>query len=106
VRRDGYQQGHLDGGEDRPRRQRRLAEDPQPVGVVVERLRTLEYVQVPIMCAIRNSSMRMPLTAITNFLKTELVFATFGVLRWPDSVTVTTGSKLDRAGRGGHVNTA
>jgi hypothetical protein len=48
----------------------------------------------------------MPLTAITNFLKTELVFATFGVLRWPDSVTVTTGSKLDRAGRGGHVNTA
>jgi hypothetical protein len=34
------------------------------------------------MCAIRNSSMMMPLTAITTFLKTELVFATRGVLRW------------------------
>ena len=33
------------------------------------------------MCAIRNSSMMMPLTAITTFLKTELVFAAFGVLR-------------------------
>ena len=35
--------------------------------------------------------MMMPLTAITTFLKTELVFAAFGVLRWPESVTVTTG---------------
>ena len=34
------------------------------------------------MCAMRNSSMMMPLTAITIFLKTEFVFATFGVLRW------------------------
>ncbi len=39
--------------------------------------------------------MRMPLTAITIFLKTELVFGTFGVLRWPECVTVTTGTKLD-----------
>ena len=34
--------------------------------------------------------MMMPLTAMTTFLKTELVFAAFGVLRWPESVTVTT----------------
>ena len=26
--------------------------------------------------------MMMPLTAMTTFLKTELVFAAFGVLRW------------------------
>jgi hypothetical protein len=34
--------------------------------------------------------MMMPLTAITIFLKTELVFATLGVLRCAESVTVTT----------------
>ena len=33
------------------------------------------------MCAIRNSSMTMPLAAMTAFLKTEFVFAAFGVLR-------------------------
>ena len=57
------------------------------------------------MCAIRYSSITMPLTAITTFLKTEFVFAAFGVLRWPESVTVTTGLKLDRQGGCGHVNT-
>ena len=36
----------------------------------------------------------IPLTAITAFFATELVFATFGVLRWPEFVTVTTASKL------------
>ena len=35
--------------------------------------------------------MMMPLTAITIFLKTELVFAAFGDLRRSESVTVTTG---------------
>jgi hypothetical protein len=34
--------------------------------------------------------MMIPLTAITTFLKTELVFAAFGVRRWPACVTVTT----------------
>jgi hypothetical protein len=58
------------------------------------------------MWAIRYSSIKMPLIAITNFLKTEFVFATFGVLRWSECVTVTTGLKLDRGGRGGHANTA
>ena len=32
----------------------------------------------------------IPLTAITTFLKTELVFAALGVRRWPEEVTVTT----------------
>jgi hypothetical protein len=32
----------------------------------------------------------MPLTAMITFLATELVFATFGVRRWPERVTVTT----------------
>ena len=49
--------------------------------------------------------MTMPLTAITTFLKTELVFAAFGVLRWPESVTVTTGAKARSCGGCGHVNT-
>ena len=47
----------------------------------------------------------MPLTAITIFLKTELVFATFGVLRWPEVVTVTTGNTLGPACVCGQVNT-
>jgi hypothetical protein len=46
----------------------------------------------------------MPLTAITAFLKTELVFAALGVLRWPDCVTVTTGPTLGRCRRDGQVN--
>jgi hypothetical protein len=46
----------------------------------------------------------MPLTAITTFLKTEFVFAAFGVLRWPECVTVTTRVKLDLQGGCGHVN--
>ena len=50
--------------------------------------------RLPTMCAIRNSTMMMPLTAMTTFLKTELVFATFGVLRWTESVTVTTRATL------------
>jgi len=49
--------------------------------------------------------MMMPLTAMTTFLKTELVFATFGVLRRVESVTVTTGSKLDPRALCGEVNT-
>ena len=57
------------------------------------------------MCAIRNSSITMPLTAITTFLKTEFVFAAFGVLRWPESVTVTTGIKLGPCRLCGQVNT-
>ena len=34
--------------------------------------------------------MMIPVTAITTFLKTELVFATLGVRRWPGRVTVVT----------------
>ena len=49
--------------------------------------------------------MMMPLTAMTTFLKTEFVFATFGVLRWPESVTVTTRTKLGPGGVCGQVNT-
>ena len=37
--------------------------------------------------------MMMPLTAITIFLKTELVFATFGVLRWTRSVPSPQGTR-------------
>jgi hypothetical protein len=48
--------------------------------------------------------MRMPLTAITIFLKTELVFATFGVLR-SECVTVTTRNKLGASHVYGQVNT-
>ena len=49
--------------------------------------------------------MMMPLTAMTTFLKTELVFAAFGVLRWPESVTVTTPSKLGPLPGCGQINT-
>ena len=49
--------------------------------------------------------MMMPLTAMTTFLKTELVFAAFGVLRWAESVTVTTRSKLGPPACCGQVNT-
>jgi hypothetical protein len=34
----------------------------------------------------------MPLTAMIAFFATELVFATFGVRRWPEEVTVTTST--------------
>jgi len=47
----------------------------------------------------------MPLTAITIFFATELVFATFGVRRWPEEVTVTTGLTLGPLRALGHVNT-
>jgi hypothetical protein len=46
----------------------------------------------------------MPLTAITIFLKTELVFAALGVRREAESVTVTTVLTLDLAGGCGHVD--
>jgi hypothetical protein len=36
--------------------------------------------------------MMMPLTAMIAFFATEFVFATFGVRRWPEEVTVTTRS--------------
>jgi hypothetical protein len=48
--------------------------------------------------------MMMPLTAITTFLKTELVFATFGVRR-PACVTVTTGNTLGPGCVCGQVST-
>jgi hypothetical protein len=38
-------------------------------------------------------------------LKTELVFAAFGVLRWTESVTVTTLSKLGPLPGCGQINT-
>ena len=48
----------------------------------------------------------IPLTAITTFLKTELVFAALGVRRWPGRVTVvTTASKLGLGSLDSHVNT-
>jgi hypothetical protein len=47
----------------------------------------------------------MPLTAITIFFATELVFAAFGVRRWPEEVTVTTDATLDPPGVCGHVTT-
>jgi hypothetical protein len=56
------------------------------------------------MWAIRYSSMVMPLSAITIFLTTELVFATFGVRR-PACVTVTTGNTLGPGTGCGQVNT-
>jgi hypothetical protein len=46
VRHHGDDQADLDDGQNRPRRKGRLTEGPQPVRVVVERLRTLEDVQV------------------------------------------------------------
>ena len=49
--------------------------------------------------------MMMPLIAMTAFLKTDVVFAALGVLRWLASVTVTTGSKLGAPGVCGQVNT-
>src|SRR3712207_4697914 len=59
----------------------------------------------PIMCAIRYSTMMMPLTAITTFLKTELVFAALGALRRPDCVTVTTEPKVGLSAVCDQVNT-
>jgi len=35
----------------------------------------------------------IPLTAMTAFFATEFVFATFGVRRWPEEVTVTTNAE-------------
>jgi hypothetical protein len=55
------------------------------------------------MWAIRYSTRMMPLTAITTFLKTELVFAAFCDLR-PACVTVTTSTKLGPNRVLGHVN--
>ena len=50
--------------------------------------------------------MMIPVTAITTFLKTELVFAALGALRWPDCVvTVTTGTKVGPWPGCGQVNT-
>jgi hypothetical protein len=58
------------------------------------------------MCAIRYSTKMMPLTAMTTFLKTELVFAALGALRWPDCVvTVTTSTKVGPWPLCGQVNT-
>jgi hypothetical protein len=41
--------------------------------------------------------MMIPLTAITTFLKIELVFAARGVRRWPGRVTVVTTSVKARS---------
>ena len=57
------------------------------------------------MCAIRNSSSRMPLTAMTTFLKTQLVFTTSGFPAAPESVTVATRSTLGPGEVCGQVNT-